>query len=144
MKVQLARAAERVGPMADNARDVAATRIVDARTWAAPRLDRAAHTVEDQLAPRVSMMLSEAAKKVDPAPVKRRRWPMLVFLSGLMVGAAGYMMYRKNAQQWTDTMKDSAVDASQWAGAKSERTGETVSDKVDTDHQGEDASKRPS
>ncbi|GAA5047277.1 hypothetical protein GCM10023259_021800 [Thermocatellispora tengchongensis] len=146
---RMAHATERVGPMASDARDMAAERIVNARSWAAPRLDRAAHTVEEQLAPRVSAMLADAARRIDPKPVRSRRWPMLVLLSGLALGAAGFYMYRKNAQQWTDTMRDSAADASQWMGEKAEQTGERISEKAETagtaaDRQAEEISKKMS
>jgi hypothetical protein len=146
---QLMRARQRVGPMAGSARDQAAHRIVDARSWAAPRLDRAAHSVEAELAPRVSSMLSEAARRVDPTPVKPRRWPMMVLISGLALGVAGYAMYRRNAQQWTDTMKGTAADASQWVGDKAGRASDKIAGKADAagrsaDQTAEDISKKMS
>ncbi|WP_146607811.1 YtxH domain-containing protein [Spongiactinospora gelatinilytica] len=146
MKARAIRAREQVGPMADNARDIANSRIVDARTWAAPRLDQAAHSVEDQIAPRVSAILSEAAKRVDPKPARSRR-PLLFLVFGLALGAAGYLMYRRNAQQWSDAMRESAADATQWAGDKAEQAGEKIADKADAasrsaDQRAEDISKK--
>ncbi|MER6948355.1 hypothetical protein ABT294_30440 [Nonomuraea sp. NPDC000554] len=137
MKAQATRAGVRMMPMADQAKVVAAQRIEDARYWAAPKLEEAALRVEDTLAPRVSSMLTAAAEKIDPTPTRSRRWPVIILLTGIAMGAAGYM-YRRNAQQWTEHMKDSASDASRWAGEKAERAGETaqeatskVSDKAD-------------
>ncbi|MET7333411.1 YtxH domain-containing protein [Nonomuraea sp. NPDC005650] len=138
MKAQAARTGHRMAPMADQAKMVAAQRFEDARYWAAPRLHSAAHGFEDQVAPRVSSMLTSAARRIDPTPTRSRRWPTLVLLTGLAVGAIGYMFYRRNAQQWTEHMKDSASDASRWVSEKADRTAESadrmagrMSDKAD-------------
>lgn len=128
VKSQARRAGDRIAPVADQARSVAASRFEDARYWAAPRLEDAAHRVEDQFAPRVSSMLSEAAKRVDPAPARSRKWPIVVLLTGLTLGVLGYLFYRRNAQQWTDHMKDSAADASRWASEKAEQATEKATE----------------
>ncbi|GGL34047.1 hypothetical protein [Planomonospora parontospora] len=132
--LQIARAAERVGPMAAQAREAAVSaadeKISEARRWAAPQLDAAAHTVEQQLGPKLSSMLSQAATKLDPSPpakVRSRNWPMLLLLTGLAAGAAGFAMYRKNSSQWTDTMKGSASDASHWMSDKAKTAADKVS-----------------
>ncbi|GIH75245.1 hypothetical protein Plo01_16740 [Planobispora longispora] len=130
-KTQVRNAAERVGPMAAHAREAARhaanERIIDARGWAAPRLDAAAHAFEDQLAPRITAMLSQAASRVDPNPQRSRRWPMLLLLTGLAAGAAGVAMYRKNAGQWSDSVKGSAADASHWVSDKARTAADKVS-----------------
>ncbi|WP_336212465.1 hypothetical protein [Nonomuraea sp. LPB2021202275-12-8] len=138
MKAQAVRTGNRMAPIADQAKTAANRRVEDARYWAAPRLENAAHRVEDQLAPAVSSMLTTAADRVNPARTQSRRWPMFVLMTGLAVGAVGYMFYRRNAQQWTEHMKDSASDASRWVGEKSEKAvntadhaGTQVSDKAD-------------
>ncbi|NUW44406.1 hypothetical protein [Nonomuraea rhodomycinica] len=130
--------ADQAKVMADQARTSAAQRIEDARYWAAPVLEDAAHRVEDQLAPKVSSMLTAAAEKIDPTPARSRRWPIMVLITGLAVGAMGYMAYRRNAQQWTEQMKDSASDASRWVSEKADKTAQsaenaasTVSEKAD-------------
>ncbi|WP_271215675.1 hypothetical protein [Streptosporangium carneum] len=147
MKAQVVRAAdlasERVGPVAAQAREAAiqareaashargaaGDRIYVAREWAAPKLDAAAHSVEEQLAPKVSALLSQAASKVDPTPRTRsRRWPTLLLLTGLAVGAVGFALYRKSADQWTDAMKENASDASRWASEKARSASAKVSD----------------
>ncbi|MGV9773257.1 hypothetical protein [Streptosporangium sp. NPDC003464] len=139
MKAQLARAADRVGPMATHARDTAAhardaatnarvaanEKVYLARGWAAPRLDAAAHSFEEQLAPKVSALLSQAATKIDPTPAARsRRWPMVLLFTGLAVGAIGFAMYRKSTDQWTEAMKDSTSDASRWMSEKAHATAD--------------------
>ncbi|MFI6388739.1 hypothetical protein ACIBHY_19645 [Nonomuraea sp. NPDC050547] len=132
VKAQAVQAGRRLAPMADQAKVATAQRIEDARYWAAPRLEDAAHQVEDRLAPAVSTMLTQAAHKIDPTPTpKSRRWPVILLMTGLAVGAMGYMFYRRNAQQWTDHMKDSASDASQWVNDRAEKAADRVSDTAD-------------
>jgi hypothetical protein len=132
MKAQAMRATDVVVPLASDARDVAAHRIEDARYWAAPRLDRAAHSVEKQLAPKVSGFLSDAAKVVEPGPVvrMRRRWPMFALFAGLALGAAGFMMYRNN-RQWADSLKESSADAGRWVADKTSDATHKVGDKAE-------------
>lgn len=122
MKAQAMKTGARMAPMADQAKVAANRRVDDARMWAAPRLKKAAHRVEDQLAPAVSSMLNDAAIRVSPVRRQQsRRWPTAVLVTGLAIGAAGFMFYRRNAQQWTEHMKDSASDASRWAHERSDR-----------------------
>lgn len=134
IKTQATRAAERVGPMAVGAREAAVHTVDDARVWAAPKLERAAHAVEEQIAPRVSAMLSDAAKAVDPKKSvrSRRRWPVLTLITGVALGAVGYMMYRNN-QQWTEAMKETGMEAGNRIGdkvAETSRKAATTSEKA--------------
>ena len=100
--------AERLGPYAESARDTAAERLVEARKWAAPRLEDAAQAVQETVAPRVSSALAATAQRVEPVQKeakkrgravakalkgqqrKRRRWPiaLLFFVLGGVIGAA--------------------------------------------------------
>ena len=63
--------ADRFGPYADQARDQAALKVLQARGWTAPRLETAALRVEDTVAPRVAGMLTTAAQRIDPKPARR-------------------------------------------------------------------------
>ncbi|GAA2896296.1 hypothetical protein GCM10010517_61270 [Streptosporangium fragile] len=139
VKVQAARAADRVGPMAVQARDAAShardaanekinEKIIVARGWAAPKLDAAAHSIEDQLAPKLSAMMSQAAARIDPTPTARsRKWPVMLLLTGIAIGAAGLALYRRNAEQWADTLKEGASETSQWVGEKTESAAGKIS-----------------
>lgn len=138
MKARAMRTGRHMAPMADQAKVVAAQRIEDARYWAAPRLEEAAHRVEEEFAPKVSAMLVNAADRIDPSPRRSRGMPVMIFLTGLAVGAIGYLLYRRNARQWTEHMKDTASEASQWVSDKADKTADTtervaseVSDKAD-------------
>jgi hypothetical protein len=57
-----------------------------ARAWAAPRLEQGGQALQQRVAPRVSELLSGAARRIEPAPARRRRWP---FLTAGLVAAAG-------------------------------------------------------
>ncbi|GAA4592030.1 hypothetical protein GCM10023194_52850 [Planotetraspora phitsanulokensis] len=136
MKGQARKAGRRVSPMAETARDVAAHRLEDARIWAAPKLDQASHSVEEQLAPMVSAFLAEMSRRVDVPPSRsRRRWPMLALLTGAAIGAIGAIMYRNNAQRWTDTMKDNmregVSDTTKWSGEQAKETVDKAGRKSD-------------
>jgi hypothetical protein len=102
---QARRAAEQAGPMTASARTAARGGVYDARVWAAPRLDRTAYALEDQVAPRMAAMLSAAAQRIEPAPVRRRRrWPVLA--AGLITAAglgaaAAYLLKRRGAANTT-------------------------------------------
>jgi len=86
--------------MAASARTAARKGIHHARIWAAPRLERTGHTLEDQVAPRMAAMLSAAAQRIEPAQARRRRWPVLA--AGLITAAglsatAAYLLKRRAA-----------------------------------------------
>lgn len=71
-----------------------------ARTWAAPRLERTGQALEQRVAPRVAAMMSAAARRIEPAPPKRRRWPLVA--AGIVAAAgvsatAAYLMSRRGS-----------------------------------------------
>ncbi|REE97371.1 hypothetical protein [Thermomonospora umbrina] len=94
-------AVERIGPAAQRSREYAADRMLDARGWGAPRLERAAGYVEQDLAPRVSAFLADTAHRIEPPkPQRRARNAGLVMLATVAaLGMAGAAMTRKNAEQ---------------------------------------------
>lgn len=130
--------------MAGSARDLAVNRIEDARLWAAPKLDQAAQSVEEQIAPIVSAFLAELARRIDVSAARktRRRWPIAALCTGAAIGAVGVVMYRNNAQRWSDTMRedvrdtresmrDTAADAGRWVGDKAHETREKADRTID-------------
>ncbi|WP_150243823.1 hypothetical protein [Nocardiopsis quinghaiensis] len=85
--------ADRIGPYADQARDQAALKLLQARGWTAPRLENAAQRVEDTVAPRVAEALNAAAHRVSPVQGRRglrlmRRGKRGVSRGALIGGAA--------------------------------------------------------
>jgi hypothetical protein len=95
------RAAAQARPLTVSARANARKGIHHARTWAAPRLERTGHALEDQVAPRMAAMLSAAARRIEPVPPRRRsRWPVLA--AGLITAAglsatAAYLLKKRSA-----------------------------------------------
>ncbi|GAA1113444.1 hypothetical protein [Nocardiopsis metallicus] len=93
--------ADRLGPYADQARDQAAIKLLQARGWTAPRLETAALRVEDTVAPRVAELLTTAAQRIDPSPGRRglrlfrrgnRRIPRGALIGGAAV-VGGVIVY---------------------------------------------------
>lgn len=103
---QARRAAAQAGPLRASARATARKGIRHARTWAAPRLERTGHTLEERVAPRMAAMLSAAARRIEPVPPRRRRWPMLAAglatAAGLSATAAYLLKRRGSAGQATE------------------------------------------
>lgn len=94
-------AAERIVPAAQRTRDSAAERMLLARGWSAPRLERAAGYVESDLGPRLSSFLTDTAHRIEPPrPSHRARNAALAMLGMVAaVGVAGALMTRRSAMQ---------------------------------------------
>jgi hypothetical protein len=96
-------AAERIGPAAqrsrDQARDYAFERMMDARGWGAPRLERAAGYVEYDLAPKVGSFLTDTAHRIEPPKqANRSRNAALVMLGAVAaLGLAGAAAARRSS-----------------------------------------------
>jgi hypothetical protein len=106
-----ARAAERISPAAQRAREVAALRISDARAWTAPRLERTAHYVENDLGPKMGSVLHTTAHKVRPAKArsKRRIFALVLLAVGGVASTLGALARRRNAA--SNGMEDQDVPA---------------------------------
>jgi hypothetical protein len=83
----LRQAAEQVKPFASTARAAAGRGVHKARAFAAPRVARAGHAVEDSVAPKVSAMLSSAAQRLEPGKPSGGRWRKVAGIS-LVTAAA--------------------------------------------------------
>jgi hypothetical protein len=107
------RAAERIGPAAQRAREVAALRISDARSWTAPRLERTAHYVESELGPKVGSMLHTTADKVQPAKTrgKRRMVALVLLVVGGVASTVGALARRRNSASTGMEDQDVPADA---------------------------------
>ncbi len=81
-------AATQVAPLAKSAQETAARNLLEARAWAAPRVEATGVAVEERVAPRVSAAMVTAARRLDPPKAqRRRRWPFIV--AGIVVLGAG-------------------------------------------------------
>ena len=91
-------AAAQMAPLAKSAQVNAQQGVYNARVWAAPRLDRMGHVLQEQVAPKMSAMLSATARKVEPTSRARRRWPIvaagMVMIAGGLAAAAAILNRR--------------------------------------------------
>jgi hypothetical protein len=58
------------------------------RAQAAPQVERAGNALERSVAPKVSAMLSSAARRLEPVKPRRRRWRKLAGISLLTAAAS--------------------------------------------------------
>jgi hypothetical protein len=88
----------------------------DARGWAAPRIEQAAHALEETVAPKVSGMLTATARRVDPSSGSsssgRRRWLRLlagVTLVSALGGIVAAIARKRNAMPSGEVMPDDGM-----------------------------------
>jgi hypothetical protein len=151
--------ADRLGPYADQARDQAALKLLQARGWTAPRLETAALRVEDTVAPRVAELLTTAAQRIDPNPGRRglrlfrrgnRRVPRGVLIGGAAL-AGGVIVYslirmrqasqdaewqehldqaREQVRETRENLEEKAADAADSAAETAKATKAKAKEKV--------------
>ena len=81
------RMAAQVRPLARSTGAAAARRVRTTRAWAAPQVERAGQVLQDSVAPRISALLSAAARRLEPARQPRRLWRKLADGSALTAAA---------------------------------------------------------
>jgi hypothetical protein len=93
------KAARQVGPTSRQAKRAAASGVMNARDWSAPRIDQAGRYIETEVGPRVNELLHRTAEKLEPKkPARRRRGIGAVLLIvGGAVGAVGAIATRRSA-----------------------------------------------
>jgi hypothetical protein len=83
------KAADQVKPIAQSTGDAARRTILRTRAWAAPQLERTGHALQDNVAPKMSAMLSSAAQRIDPAKKpKTGQWRLPVGIAAALAAAA--------------------------------------------------------
>jgi hypothetical protein len=82
------KAADQVKPLAQSTGDAARRTILRSRAWAAPQLERTGHALQDNVAPKMSAMLSSAAKRIDPAKPKSGQWRLPVGIAAALAAVA--------------------------------------------------------
>jgi hypothetical protein len=81
-------AAAQLKPLARSTAAAARRRVHKTRGWAAPQVEHAGQVLQDGVAPRVSALLSSAARRLEPAKPPRRRWRKLAAVA-MLAAAAG-------------------------------------------------------
>jgi hypothetical protein len=120
-------AAERIGPAARQTREVTADRLLAARAWSAPRLESASKYVESDLGPKVSAVLADTAKRVEPADPKRGRVRRVMF-AGLAVAAfAGVVGMIRTRRAQTASFDESTTEPEPVTGSPNSADGARAS-----------------
>lgn len=114
---QALKAASIAAPIAVAARVKAGRGVYSMRAWAAPRLEQSGQALQDRVAPRVSAMLSSAARRIEPPRRQRRRWPFLVGGLVALGAAAGAAIFkwRSSSMPWqqSEPSEDAAASGGQ-------------------------------
>jgi hypothetical protein len=114
---QVGPVAAQVKPLAKSTGAAASRSIPRTRTWTAPRVERTGQVLQDSVAPRVSSLLSSAARRLEPTKPKSTRWRKLAGLSVLAAAAgAGAALVRKRMKP-NATTPAAETDAGDMASA---------------------------
>jgi hypothetical protein len=106
------RMAAQVRPLARSTAAAAARRLHKTRAWAAPQVERAGQVLQDSLAPRVSALLSSAARRLEPPKPSRQRWRKLAVGSGFTAaaGAAAALLRGRRKPDLATSAAESDAD----------------------------------
>ena len=98
-------ATTQVAPLAKSAQEAAGRGLLEARAWAAPRVEATGVAVQERLAPRVSAAMVTAARRMEPPKAQRsRRWPYIaaaVVVLGAGCAAAAQILRSKRTTMAT-------------------------------------------
>lgn len=113
---QLKPAAERARPLAASAAAAGRRQLLRTRAWAAPQVERSGQVLQDSVAPKVSGMLARAARRMDPAQPRQRRWRKPAGLAALTAagsaaagGAAAFIRRRRQPASQPTSAADSTA-----------------------------------
>jgi hypothetical protein len=116
--------AAKVKPLARSTGATTARGMRKTRAWAAPQVEHAGQVLEDSVTPRVSAMLSSAARRLEPARPRSGRWRKLAGGSAL-TAAAGAVAALVRSRRKPDTAVSAAeTDAEDVTPAPQARDGQ--------------------
>jgi hypothetical protein len=101
---QAKQATDQVAPLARSARETARQGVHDARVWAAPRVERGGHLLEERVAPKVADMLTSTARRLEPPQPSRRRWPKVI-VGIVMLGVGTAVAAALRSRAWATLTK---------------------------------------
>jgi hypothetical protein len=93
---QLKPAARRAKPLVKSTGAAARKQVLRTRAWAAPQVERSGQALRDTVAPKVSGVLSSAARKLDPAQPRHRRWRKPAGLATLTAAGGAATAFIRN------------------------------------------------
>ncbi len=106
---QLKPAAERAKPLARKTGRAARRQLLRTRAWAAPRVEHSSQVLQDTVAPKVSAVVSEAARRLDPAQPRRRGWRKPIGLASLTAAGGAVAAFIRNRMKPTDPPSQSST-----------------------------------
>jgi hypothetical protein len=108
---QVTPAAAELKPLARSTGAAAGRRVHRTRAWAAPQVEHAGRVLQDSVAPKVSALLSSAARRLEPAKPPRRRWRKLAGISMLAAAASAVAAVVRNRRKPEVTTSAAEADA---------------------------------
>src|SRR5215471_15314311 len=73
-----------VKPLANDTKAAASRGLRNARSWAAPQVDRTGQVLQDTVAPKVAAALHASAQRLDPDKPKRYGWRIVAGISAAL------------------------------------------------------------
>ena len=122
-------AAAQMKPLSSSAQAATGRGLLRARAFAAPQVERAGQALEDNVAPKISAMLSSAAQRLEPDKPPRRRWRKLAGIS-LLTAAAGAVaaIVRNRAKQTMTPPEDTDTHSAAPAAEMRDEQARTSTD----------------
>jgi hypothetical protein len=109
--------AAQVKPFAKSTGAAARRRVHRTRAWTAPRVERTGQVLQDSVAPKVSALLSSAARRLEPAKPRHPRWRKLAGISLLTAAASAVAALVRNRRKPDVTTSAAEADADDVAPA---------------------------
>jgi hypothetical protein len=125
--VRLEPAVGKVMPLAKNAGTAVRHQTDKTRAWAAPQVEKAGQVVQDDIAPKVSSLLSAAARRLEPEKPRRRNWRKVAGVSAVTAAASVLAAaVRSRMKARAGAASGDAEDAGGVAGAETAPAAETA------------------
>jgi hypothetical protein len=116
--------APQLKPLARSTGAAARRRVHKTRAWAAPQIEHAGQVLQDSVAPKVSALLSAAARRLEPAKPRRRRWRKLAGVAMLAAAASAVAAVVRNRRKPEVTTSAAGADADDVTPAAEMRDGQ--------------------
>jgi len=131
---QLKPVAAQVKPLASSTGATAKRGARRTRTWAAPQVERAGQVLEHSVAPKLSALLSSAARRLDPGKPRHARWRTLAGLATVTATACAAATYIRRRGK-TDSPTAAAGPDEQVPAGEMRAEQATTSAGADADHE---------
>jgi hypothetical protein len=125
-------AAVSLKPAAQSASAMTSRGVRRTRAWAAPQIERTGHLVRDRLAPKISSLLSSAARRVEPGKPRGRRWRKVAGASAATAAASALAGAVFNRRRHNGTSPDAEADSHDDATAPSMETATAAPEESQT------------